>query len=91
MVEHLKNSGYRNLVDYLNPALFITLANKEDNPTYAEAMASPDQAGFLKAMDIKIQTLTSLDVYELVTRTANMKVLLTVWALKRKRYPDGSL
>ena len=54
-------------------------------------MASPDQAGFLKAMDIEIQTLTSLDVYELVTRTANMKVLSTVWAFKRKRYPDGSI
>lgn len=91
IVNHLKDTSYNDLVEYLNPALFITLANKEDNPTYAEAMAGPDQAGFIKAMEIEIETLTSLEVYDLVKRTPHMKVLSSVWAFKRKRYPDGSI
>ena len=31
IVNHLKETSYNDLVEYLNPALFITLANKEDN------------------------------------------------------------
>jgi hypothetical protein len=38
------------LVEYLNPALFMTVANQDDNPTLTEAMNSPDAAGFFKAM-----------------------------------------
>ena len=30
--------GLNNLVNYLNPSLLATLANKEVNPTYDEAM-----------------------------------------------------
>lgn len=88
--EHKKNSSYSSLVEYLNPALFITMANKEDNPTYKEAMVSPDAAGFMKAMELEIRTLLELDVFDIVPRPLQ-KVISGVWAFKRKRYPDGSI
>ena len=50
IAEHNQNCSYKHLIEYLNPALFITMANKEDNPTYAEAMQGPDAAGFIEAM-----------------------------------------
>ena len=44
----------------------MTLANKEDNPTYAEAMVSPDAGGFIKAMEVEVTILSQLDVYTIV-------------------------
>ena len=41
IAEHNQYLLYRNLVEYLNPALFMMLANKEENPTYREAMCGP--------------------------------------------------
>ena len=51
IAEHQHNLTYDNLVEYLNPALLMTLANKEDNPTYKEAIVSPEAAGFVKVME----------------------------------------
>ena len=45
MADHSQNLSYGNLVKYLNPALFATMANKEDHPTYAEALYVPDSCG----------------------------------------------
>ena len=89
MTEHKKSLSYDNLVDYLNPALFITLANKDDNPTFKEAMCGPDAAGFIEAMETEIITLIELGVFDILERKPGMKVISGVWALKRKRYPDG--
>jgi hypothetical protein len=89
MSEHKKSLSYDNLVDYLNPALFITMANKEDNPTFKEAMCGPDAAGFIEAMEAEIVTLIELGVFDILERKSGMKVISGVWALKRKRYPDG--
>ena len=47
ITSHQSNISYGKLVEYLNPAIFATMANKEDNPTFAEAMASPDSGGFI--------------------------------------------
>ena len=66
------------------------MANKDDNPTFKEAMISPDAGGFMTAMDIEIKTLISLDVFDLVPRPTE-KVISGVWAFKRKRYPNGSV
>ena len=67
------------------------MANKDDNPTFKEAMAGPDAGGFITAMEAEIITLIELNVFEIVRRDSNMKVLSGVWALRRKRYPDGSI
>jgi hypothetical protein len=89
--EHRRSLSESNLLNYLNPAALITLANKEDNPTFKEAMVGPDAAGFVAAMETEIITLIELDVFEIVEKTSNMKVLSGVWALRRKRYPDGAI
>ena len=46
ITEHQCNTTYNLLVEYLNPAAFITMANKEDNPTFKEAMVSPDTISY---------------------------------------------
>ena len=91
IAQHKLNSCYDQLVEYLHPSLFATLANKEDNPTYKEAMSSPDAAGFTKAMAAEIATLIELDVFDIVNRPNNQKVISGVWAFKRKRYPGGAI
>jgi hypothetical protein len=68
-----------------------TLANQDDNPTFKEIMAGPDAGGFITAMEAEIVTLIELNVFDVVARENSMKVLSGVWALKRKRYPDGSI
>ena len=65
------------------------MANKEDNPTYAEAMRGPDSAGFIAAMEAKIAILMQMNVFEILARTGDMDVISGVLAIKTKRYPDG--
>ena len=91
LAEHRQNLSYGSLVEYLNPAAFITLANKEDNPTFKEAMASVDRSGFISAMETEIKTLQQEQAYDLTQRPKDHKVISGVWAFKRKRYPDGSI
>jgi hypothetical protein len=79
------------LVEYLNPAIYITVANQDDNPTLTEAMNGPDAAGFFKAMEQELDTLITMEVFTVVNREPWMKVISTVWAFKRKRFPDGSI
>ena len=91
LAEHRHNFSYGSLVEYLNPAAFITIANKDDNPTFKEALAGLDRAGFICAMEIEVETLQQLYVYDLVQRPKQHKIISGVWAFKRKRYPNGSI
>ena len=84
MADHSQNVLYENLVEYLKPALFATMGNKEDHPTYAEALYGPDSCGFVGAMETEIFSLIELNVFELVERASNMNVISRVWALCRK-------
>jgi hypothetical protein len=89
-----KNITYTNgckLLEYFNPALLVTVANKEDNPTLKEAMNSPDAAGFMKAMETELDTLITMKAFIIVDKKNWMNVVSSVWAFKRKRYPDGSI
>ena len=65
------------------------MANKEDDPTYAEALYGLDSCGFVGSMETEIITLIKLDVFDMVEHKLNMNVILGVWALCQKRYPDG--
>ena len=89
MADHSHNLLYGNLVEYLNPALFATMANKEDHPTYTEALYGPDSCGFVCAMETEMVTLIELKVFENVPRTPDMYVISGVWALCQKRFPNG--
>ncbi|KAL7523084.1 hypothetical protein ACHAWF_000359, partial [Thalassiosira exigua] len=40
-------------------------------------------------MEVELETLKELKAWELVRRTPGMKVLLSNWAFRLKRYPDG--
>jgi hypothetical protein len=79
------------LQEYFNPVLLVTIANKEDNPTLKEAMDGPDAEGFMKAMEIEIETLIKMEAFVVVDKEAWMKVVSSIWSFKRKRYPDGSI
>ena len=89
IVDHSQNLAYGNLVEYLNPALFATMANKEDHHTYSEALYRHDSSGFICAMETEILTLIELNVFDPVERMPDMNVISGVWALHYKRYPDG--
>ena len=75
IAEHNQYLSYGNLVEYPNPALLMTLANKEDNPTHREATSGPDKAGFIAAMGKEILTLMDLDVYDLDDITPDKKII----------------
>jgi hypothetical protein len=89
-----KNITYENgikILEYFNPAMLITVINKEDNPTLKEAMNGPDASGFIKAMETEINTLITMQAFVVVDKERWMNVVSSVWAFKRKRYPDGSI
>jgi hypothetical protein len=74
-----------------HPSLLATKANAEDTPTWNEAMNGPHSAGFWKAMEAELETLTRKDCWEVVERPKNRPVVSSTWAFKIKRYPDGSM
>ena len=78
IAEHQHNLSYDNQFEYLNPALLITFANKEDNPTFKEAMISPEAAGFVSAMKTGILTLIELDIFDIVPQS-QQKVIFGIW------------
>ena len=77
------------LCEHLNPALLTTIAGKEDNPAFTEAMNGTDAAGFLEAMKTEIATLIRMKTFTVVKQEPWMNVISSVWAFKRKRHPDG--
>jgi hypothetical protein len=81
-----------NTVEWMHPLALATLANAEDNPTWEQAMNGPDKAGYWKACEIELNTLTQKrDAWDVVDREPWMNVLPSTWAFKCKRYPDGSV
>ena len=86
----LSSNGER-LLNYFNPALFVTMVNNEDNPTLTEAMNGPDSTGFMVAMEKEIQTLIQMKAFIVVDKESWMNVVSSVWAFRCKRFPDGSI
>ena len=60
-----------------------------DNPTYTQAMNSPQQDFWYDAMVVEYETLLKIKAWILVKRLPGMKILPMTWAFKLKRYPDG--
>ena len=54
-------------------------------------MYGPDKAGFIAAMGKEMLTHIGLDVYDLVPRTPEIKMISGIWALQQKQYPDDLL
>jgi Reverse transcriptase (RNA-dependent DNA polymerase) len=85
----------RNTIDgYIeewNPAFLSTKANAEDHPDFDTVMNGPHAAGFWKACQIEWDMLLSKDVWEIVSRPLNRHVISGTWALRIKRFPDGTM
>lgn len=92
-ITHDDDIGHDTIMAY--PTILAVKANDADLPTFAEAMASEDAEGFCKAMDQEIQELVKKFAWDLVPASEpealKKKVFGTLWAFRRKRYPDGSL
>ena len=82
---------YDLIANWVHP-LFLkakTEASKEDNPSWKQAMSGPFKEEYWKAAIKEIETLESMDVWEVVDRTDEMNVIDSIWAFKLKRFPDG--
>jgi hypothetical protein len=76
-------------VEWMNPALFSAKANKEDNPTWKEAMSGKSSKGYWQACIKEHETLIKKDVWEEVEKPFWMNVIPSTWAFQCKRFPDG--
>jgi hypothetical protein len=83
--------GHDTLMAY--PTILVVKANDADLPNFAEAMASEDADGFCTAMDN--ESMEQKPAWEVVPASEpealKKKVFGTLWAFRRRRYPDGSL
>ena len=64
-------------------------ASKHDNPNWKTAMSGEHADKFWEACKVELNTLENMGAWEVVKRTAEMKVIKSTWAFKIKRYPDG--
>ncbi len=79
------------IVQYVHP-LFLrahSTASKEENPGWQEMMQGKFADDYWKAMEVKIFTLESINVWEVVDRKDDMNVTNSTWAFKCKCYADG--
>ncbi len=85
-------SQYDLIANWVNP-LFLkakTESSKEDNPNWRQAMNGPFKKDYWKAALKEIETLETMDAWEVVNRDdENMHVIDSIWAFKLKRFPDG--
>jgi Reverse transcriptase (RNA-dependent DNA polymerase) len=74
-----------------HPLAFAAKINSADLPKYHEAMNSPERDEWIKAMEAELDQLEKMDCWDVVERSANMNVISSVWAFRKKRFPDGSV
>ena len=76
----------------VHPHILKAKASKSaaDNPSYKQAMNSPEADRWFEVMEVEMKTLEEdFKAWELVPREPWMKVLPSIWAFWLKRYPDG--
>jgi hypothetical protein len=64
-------------------------ASKEDNPNWKQAMNGPFKEEYWKAALKEIETLETMDAWEVVDQVEGMNVIDSIWAFRLKRYLDG--
>ena len=64
-------------------------ASKEDNPSWRQAMNGPFKEEYWEAACKEIETLQSMEAWEVVDKEDGMNVIQSIWAFKLKRFPDG--
>jgi hypothetical protein len=90
--EVLRTETYEIQDSMSDPIKFLTACSASsadpDTMYLNQALKAPDRLQFIQAMKDEVQAHTDNDHWELVTRTSvpkGMKVLPSVWAMKRKR------
>jgi Reverse transcriptase (RNA-dependent DNA polymerase) len=79
-------------VEWLHLMVLGVAANDVDNPTWAEAMKSPNAQGFCDAMDKEIKTLEQdKDTWDVVKWEPWMNILPSTGAFKVKQLPDRTV
>ena len=90
-----QEDGDEELLESIHPFAFAARVNAEDTPRYHEAMSSLDATGFREAMRLEFEQLTSMKAWKVVSRQKAVdekkKIFDSVWAFKRKRFPDGTV
>jgi hypothetical protein len=86
---NIETDQYLNSIEEYNPALLISKASEDDNPTYEQAMSGPNKEGYWQAAKKEVDTLVKKRSWEVVTKKAWMHVLPSTWAFTYKRFPDG--
>jgi Reverse transcriptase (RNA-dependent DNA polymerase) len=87
----LSRNSSDGFIEEWNPAFLATKANREDTPDWNTAMNGPHAAGFWKACQTEIDTLTEKGCWDIVPRPANRPIVSGTWAFRIKRFPDGSM
>ena len=64
-------------------------ASKEDNPNWWQAMNGTFAKEYWRAACVEVETLESMNAWEVFSREDDMNVLPSMWAFKFKLYPDG--
>lgn len=64
-------------------------ASKEDNLNWWQAMNGPFSEEYWKAACVEVETLESMEAWDVVEREDRMNVLPSTWAFKCKCFPDG--
>jgi hypothetical protein len=86
-----KGLRYELIANWVHP-LFLKAkseASKEDNPNWKQAMNGPFKEEYWKAAVKEIETLESMNAWEVVDRPEIGNIIDSIWAFKLKRYPDG--
>jgi len=78
-------------IEEWHPLALAAKLNDADNPTWEEAMNGPLKSGFHEAYVTELDTLASMDVWEIVEQQRWMNVLPSTWAFKVKKYPSGEV
>ena len=82
-------------IDNVYPYAFFAKVQTytSDNPTYKDIVCLPDEEGKLwdAAMVKELKSLRDLGSFKMVSRPRGGNILMSTWAFKKKRYPDGAL
>ena len=85
-----RGSRYELIANLVHP-LFLkakSKASKDDNPNWKQAMNGPFKEEYWQAAVKEIKTLESMNAWEVVDRPEIGNIIDSIWAFKRKCYPD---
>ena len=76
-------------IEEFSPMALAARANDASTPTWDEAMNGPNEEGFWTACKLEVDTLSKMDVWDVVDREPWMRVVKSTWAFKIKHFPSG--